>query len=47
MELPPNGFDVEDDGYQAPAEDGSGIDIVVNPDSERLQFLAPFAALGW
>ncbi|MBX2843178.1 MAG: aconitate hydratase [Flammeovirgaceae bacterium] len=43
-ELPPKGFDVEDPGYQAPAEDGSGIDVVVSPDSKRLQLLEPFAA---
>jgi aconitate hydratase len=41
-ELPPKGFDVEDAGYQAPAEDGSTVDVVVNPQSERLQLLAPF-----
>lgn len=44
FELPPKGFDVEDAGYQAPAEDGSKIQVVVNPDSQRLQLLAPFAA---
>lgn len=42
-ELPSKGFAVEDNGYQAPAEDGSGIEIVVNPDSQRLQLLTPFA----
>lgn len=41
-ELPPNGFDVEDPGFQAPAEDGSGVIVSVNEDSERLQLLAPF-----
>ncbi len=41
-ELPPKGFDVEDAGYQAPAADGSGIEVVVNPTSERLQLLTPF-----
>ena len=41
-ELPPNGFAVEDNGYQAPAEDGSGIEVVVSPDSNRLQLLTPF-----
>ncbi|MEO6831673.1 MAG: aconitate hydratase, partial [Chitinophagaceae bacterium] len=44
FELPPRGFDVEDPGYQAPAEDGSNIDVAVNPLSDRLQLLAPFAA---
>jgi aconitate hydratase len=42
-ELPAEGFAVEDNGYQAPAEDGSGIDVVVNADSKRLQLLTPFA----
>jgi aconitate hydratase len=42
-ELPAQGFAVEDNGYQAPAEDGSGIEIVVSPDSKRLQLLSPFA----
>lgn len=41
-ELPPNGFDVEDRGYQSPAEDGSTVQVVVAPDSERLQLLTPF-----
>jgi len=43
-ELPPKGFDVDDPGFQAPAEDGSNIEIVVNPNSERLQLLIPFPA---
>lgn len=43
-ELPPNGFDVEDAGFQAPAEDGSHVIVSVNEDSERLQLLAPFNA---
>lgn len=42
FELPPKGFAVEDAGYQAPAEDGSHIEVVVNPDSKRLQLLTPF-----
>lgn len=42
-ELPPKGFDVEDAGYLAPAEDGSGVEVVVKDDSERLQLLAGFA----
>ncbi|WKN43346.1 aconitate hydratase [Tunicatimonas pelagia] len=45
IELPPNGFGVEDAGYQAPAEDGSDVDVVVKDDSERLQILTPFD--GW
>jgi len=43
VELPPNGFAVEDAGYQAPAADGSGVQVIVKPDSQRLQLLAPFA----
>jgi aconitate hydratase len=42
-ELPTKGFDAEDPGYQAPAEDGSGVEINVATDSERLQLLAPFS----
>jgi aconitate hydratase len=43
-ELPPKGFAVEDAGYQAPAEDGSGVTVNVSPTSDRLQLLEPFAA---
>ncbi|MBI1343736.1 MAG: aconitate hydratase [Terrimonas sp.] len=43
-ELPVKGFAVEDAGYQAPAEDGSKVVVDVNPESKRLQLLAPFAA---
>ena len=43
FELPPLGFDVKDNGYQAPAEDGSNVEIIVNPESNRLQLLEPFA----
>ncbi|WP_264552037.1 aconitate hydratase [Flavobacterium sp. N2038] len=42
-ELPSKGFYAEDPGFQAPATDGSGVQVVVNPTSERLQLLAPFA----
>ena len=42
--FPPKGFDVDDPGYQAPAEDGSSVEVVVSPDSNRLQLLAPFKA---
>ncbi|MFJ1378962.1 aconitate hydratase [Capnocytophaga canimorsus] len=44
FELPPKGFAVKDAGYIAPAEDGSQVKVIVNPDSERLQLLAPFPA---
>jgi aconitate hydratase len=43
MELPPKGFDVEDNGYLSPEEDGSHVNVVVKEDSERLQLLEPFA----
>jgi aconitate hydratase len=41
-ELPPHGFSVEDPGYQAPAEDGTGVNVIVSPTSQRLQLLEPF-----
>lgn len=44
MELPSKGFAVEDNGYQAPSEDGSAVEIKVAPDSNRLQLLEPFPA---
>jgi len=43
-ELPKQGFSVEDAGYQAPAEDGSQVQVKVSPTSDRLQLLEPFAA---
>ncbi len=42
IELPPNGFDVEDAGYLAPNEDGSKVVVKVDPKSDRLQLLDPF-----
>ncbi len=45
VELPPRGFEVEDAGFQPPAEDGSGIEVVVDPDSDRIQLLAPFTPM--
>jgi aconitate hydratase len=42
-ELPAKGFAVEDAGYQAPADDGSGVNVVVSPTSNRLQLLTPFS----
>lgn len=42
MELPPRGFAVEDAGYQAPAEDGSKVSVLVDPNSDRLQLLDSF-----
>ncbi len=43
-EMPVKGFDVKDAGYQAPAEDGSKVSVIVDPKSARLQLLAPFTA---
>jgi aconitate hydratase len=43
-ELPKKGFAVEDNGYQAPAEDGSNLVVAVSPDSSRLQLLENFTA---
>ena len=45
VELPPKGFAVEDAGFEAPAEDGSGIEVIVNPESNRIQLLTPFEPL--
>ena len=42
IELPTRGFEVEDAGYVAPMKDGSGVDIKVASDSERLELLTPF-----
>ena len=41
-DLPSDGFDVIDLGYQEPVEDGAKVDVVVNPNSERLALLIPF-----
>ena len=46
IELPPNGFDVEDAGYVEPVKDGSKVDVSVSPTSERLQLLEPFVPIG-
>jgi len=43
-ELPTKGFAVEDAGFQAPAADGSGVEVLVSPTSHRLQLLNPFKA---
>ncbi len=43
FELPPKGFDVADNGFQAPAADGSNVEVDVKSDSDRLQLLTPFA----
>ncbi|MDH5366881.1 MAG: aconitate hydratase [Cyclobacteriaceae bacterium] len=43
LELPTNGFDVKDAGYQAPSKDGSNVKIAVDSNSKRLQLLTPFS----
>lgn len=42
FELPPKGFDVKDAGYQAPAANGDTVQVLVDPNSSRLQLLDPF-----
>ena len=44
LDFPPSGFAVGDSGYQAPAEDGSSVEVIVDPKSDRLQLLDPFPA---
>ena len=46
IELPPMGFAVEDAGYVDPVADGSKVNVVVDPKSERLQLLEPFVPIG-
>lgn len=43
-ELPPKGFLADEAGFIPPAENGEGVDVIVRPDSERLQILEPFSA---
>ncbi len=43
LEMPPRGFAVEDAGFQPPAADGSGVQVLVDAQSDRLQLLEPFA----
>ncbi|NVJ87834.1 MAG: aconitate hydratase [Flavobacteriaceae bacterium] len=45
-ELPPRGFEVKENGYLAPKEDGSDVVVNVADDSERLQLLTPFEPIG-
>ena len=44
VDLPKKGFEIEDLGYHEPAKDGKSVEIKINPESERLQFLEPFDA---
>ena len=43
IELPPLGFDVKENGYLAPLKDGTGVEVVVKENSERLELLTPFS----
>ncbi len=43
-EIPPGGFVFKAEGYVAPPEDRSGIEVKVKPYSDRLQLLTPFPA---
>jgi len=43
LEFPVKGYEVKDNGYQAPSEDSSKVEIKVDPSSKRLQLLTPFA----
>ena len=45
IELPVNGFAVEDAGFIAPDADGSKVVVKVSPTSERLQLLEPFTPI--
>ncbi len=42
VELPATGFDVEDPGFIPPKENGSEVDVIVDPESDRIQLLTPF-----
>jgi len=42
-DLPAQGFVFAREGYVAPAEDGSQVDVVIKEGSERLEELTPFA----
>ena len=44
-ELPPKGFEVEENGYEAPLPDGSAVEVSVSESSERLQLLTPFTPI--
>ena len=43
-ELPDQGFDPGESGFVPPAADGASVEVVVKPDSERLELLEPFPA---
>ncbi len=43
-QLPAKGFDPGESGFLAPADDPSTVDVVVDPNSDRIELLEPFAA---
>jgi len=43
-QLPAKGFVFDETGYQAPPATRTGVDVIVNPASERLALLEPFSA---
>jgi len=42
-ELPPRGYDPGEDTFQPPPEDRASVQVAVDPKSDRLQLLKPFA----
>ena len=43
-EVPPDNFDTGSSVYEAPPADGSGIELAVDPNSERIQLMQPWPA---
>ncbi|MFP8873199.1 MAG: aconitate hydratase [Myxococcota bacterium] len=43
-EIPEGGFVFSQEGYEEPPADSSAVEVVVNPDSKRIQLLEPFPA---
>lgn len=41
-DLPPTGYDAGENVFQAPPTDRSNVQVIVSPESERLQLLTPF-----
>ena len=41
-DLPPKGFEVDDKGFIEPDEDGSDVEVIIDPNSKRLEKLEPF-----
>ncbi len=42
VDLPPRGFDAGEDTFVPPPADSSGVSVVVDPESDRIQLLEPF-----